>query len=165
MRQRNTLISDIQYFFSIIFISLVIRRKECPAHLYISLILMDLLYLPAGNMFSWYGLIPLFRGVRWFMTCVPNNFFLWYTLYLTKVRRLPLFGTTATTLWYDSYHSVVFLLSSGGIGKIAWRYCIKETGWKSFGGRGGKGNNCLCFLIIKRLTLILHAQIGEWNKV
>lgn len=38
--------------FSIIFISLAIRRKECPAHLYISLILMDLLYLPAGNMFS-----------------------------------------------------------------------------------------------------------------
>ena len=36
----------------LIFISLVIRRKECPAHLYISLILMDLLYLPAGNMFS-----------------------------------------------------------------------------------------------------------------
>ena len=71
------------------------------------------------------------------------------------------YGTTATTLWYDSYHSVVFLLSSGGIGKIARRYCIKETGWKSFGGRGGKGNNCLCFLIIKRLTLILHAQIGE----
>ena len=33
------------------FISLAIRRKECPAHLYISLILMDLLYLPVGNMF------------------------------------------------------------------------------------------------------------------
>ena len=48
---KNTLISDIQYFFSIIFISLAIRRKECPAHLYISLILIDLLYLPAGNMF------------------------------------------------------------------------------------------------------------------
>ena len=94
------------------------------------------------------------------MTCVPNNFFLWYTLYLTKVRRLPLFGTTATTLWYDSYHSVVFLLSSGGIGKIARRYCIKETGWKSFGGRGGKGNNCLCFLIIKRLTLEVQKLVA-----
>ena len=47
-------VDDVSYthLFSIIFISLAIRRKECPAHLYISLILMDLLYLPAGNMFS-----------------------------------------------------------------------------------------------------------------
>ena len=71
------------------------------------------------------------------------------------------YGTTATTLWYEGYHGVVFLLPNGGIGKISRRYRTKETGWKSFGGRGGKGNNCLCFLIIKRLTLILHAQIGE----
>ena len=43
------------------------------------------------------------------------------------------YGTTATTLWYEGYHGVVFLLPNGGIGKISRRYRIKETGWKSFG--------------------------------
>ena len=28
-------------------------------------------------------------------------------------------GTTATTLWYEGYHGVVFLLPNGGIGKIS----------------------------------------------
>ena len=46
------------------------------------------------------------------------------------------YGTTATTLWYEGYHGVVFLLPNGGIGKISRRYRTKETGWKSFGSRG-----------------------------
>ena len=85
---------------------------------------------------------------------------------------IPSFGTRRTLLRYGNYQAMVRKVPQGGI--LATKRWYREylpvvsymrTVMEKFLVRGDRGNNCLCFLIIERLTLILHAQIGERNKV